>query len=295
MKQPELIDNQLYLLKILLPLFAALIFIVNGLFFHFPGNDYLPAEAYFCLLSLLLMSWGCRLLFDAGHRLVWIVDAVLQTLFMMFLIGLAANAIQLTPFQPIDLQILKIEQGLSIKLQALLEFTKAHPGMKYWLILVYSSLTVQLILLPLLLIVLNQKTLLKEYWFLMFATTLIGFGFYYFFPTLAPASVLEPSLFDEEQLATGLKFRQIHQGIWPSSLSGGLIALPSFHVIWAWIIVYALRPWPWLALIVALINTLLTLSCVLLGWHYPLDILGSLIVLALGYFWLKTASQVRLC
>ena len=76
-------------------------------------------------------------------------------------------------------------------------------------------------------------------YFLFITTALIGFTFYYFFPTTAPASIVNSPFFSEG-LAVGF-----------------LILLP--------------------------INGLLMASCLLLGWHYAIDILGAFLVIFLSH------------
>jgi membrane-associated phospholipid phosphatase len=132
----------------------------------------------------------------------------------------------------------------------------------------------------------------------MCSSLLIGFIVYYFFPTTAPASVLHSDYFIKEQLATGLKFTQIHQYIQPTTLDGGLIAFPSFHVIWAWLCLYLIRSWFVVFYVFLFINILLIFSCVMLGWHYFLDIILSFLILLFCHYLLaltinRTASGAR--
>jgi len=121
-----------------------------------------------------------------------------------------------------------------------------------------------------------------EFYFLLLVSMIIGFVFYYFFPTMAPSSVIDSPYFLEEQRATALKFSQIHHYLQPTTIEGGLIAMPSFHVIWAYLCLYALRGWPILCGILFPVNCLLALACILLGWHYPIDLVGSIVVILMS-------------
>lgn len=205
----------------------------------------------------------------------------------MALIAFATNAVQFTPFSPIDETIMKFESSIHIDLLGIMTWTAQHPHFKKTLVLIYNTLPYQMSILPLLLLGMGHFTRLKAYYFLLLFSLLLGFLFYYFFPTTAPASQISSDLFATEQIATGAKFSQIHQHISPTTIDGGLIAFPSFHCIWALLCVYLLIPWPVACLILFCLNLLLILSCVLLGWHYPSDILGSLIVLLLSYLSFK--------
>ena len=156
--------------------------------------------------------------------------------------------------------------------------------------LIYQSIIYQLICLPLIMILFKRFQLVREYYFLLVSTLLIGFVFYYFFPTTAPASTIDSPYFLMMQKATGLKFQQIHHNIPPTTLDGGLIALPSFHVVWAYLSIYLLRGWPIFCWLLFPINGLLALSCVLLGWHYPIDLIGSAVVIILAHALLHFCS-----
>ncbi|MGL5741085.1 MAG: phosphatase PAP2 family protein [Legionella sp.] len=205
----------------------------------------------------------------------------------MSLIAFTTNAVQLTPFPTIDRSIITLEKYFHINMKAILIWTNDHPQLKYVLGVIYDILTLQMTILPLLIIVTCRFHLIREYYFHLLCTTLIGFGFYYFFPTTAPASVIHSSLFSPEQLDTGIKFRQIHHYIHPSTIDGGLIAFPSFHTIWAILCVNLLREWIVSCVLLLINNLLLIASCVLLGWHYLSDIIGAFILLFISYCLLK--------
>jgi membrane-associated phospholipid phosphatase len=147
-------------------------------------------------------------------------------------------------------------------------------------------------ILPLFVIFTGRFYLIRKYYFYLLCTALIGFGFYYFFPTTAPASVFNHSLFFQEQIDTGLKFKQIHQFMSPTTNNGGLIALPSFHMIWAILCVNLIKKWTIPYVVLSIVNLLLISSCVLLGWHYITDIVGGLIVLLISYYLFKH-SQIE--
>ena len=153
----------------------------------------------------------------------------------------------------------------------------------------YNTLPYQMSYIPMLIIASGRTKYIREYYFLFLISAIIGFSFYYFFPSTAPASIIKSNYFSTAQYATSLKFMQIHQHIQPTTIDGGMIALPSFHTIWAWFCLYLLRGWPVVFFIMLPVNLLLVASCVLLGWHYPMDILGGIVVILLShglYFYL---------
>ncbi|HBD9376085.1 TPA: phosphatase PAP2 family protein, partial [Legionella pneumophila] len=241
---------------------------------------------------ILLNYIGMILVFGKNNRVTRSGLELINFFVVMSIIALATNAVQLTPFPPIDKQIIKLEAQLGINMVSILEWTNKYQFFKYLLAIIYDTLPYQMSILPLCVIVSGRFYILKDYYFLLLSTTLLGFTFYYFFPTTAPASEIQNSLFAPEQIATGLKFYQIHHYIQPTTIEGGLIALPSFHTIWAILCVYLIKDWFIPCLLLSIINVLLILSCVLLGWHYPVDILTAIILVGLSYY-LLTLVKVK--
>ncbi len=272
-------------LIVALSLFA---FLVNHLFYDYPGNNYFPDNVILLAILLGLFSLGIRICFTKESSLYRISWELLYLFGVMAIIALATDAVQLTPFPPIDRTILNLEAKIHVDMSAIVRWINNYPELKRLLNFIYDSLAYQMSVIPLVVIFTCRFHLLREYYFYLVCTTLLGFSFYYFFPTTAPASVLDPSLFSIDQIATGLKFQQIHQHTLPTTNAGGLIALPSFHAIWAILCVNLLKEWRILWGILAVINTFLIASCVLLGWHYCIDIIGSIIILLISY-WLKNS------
>ena len=220
-----------------------------------------------------------RYYLDKTHYFCKLIQAVLSIYIVMGAIGLLTNAVQFTPFPPIDKYVIAFEHSLHIDMSQIVAWTAKHTWLQKKLAEIYDSLPYQMSILPVVIAIFGQFDKLREYLCLMLISTIIGFEFYYFFPTTAPASNLYSPFFSPEQLATGIKFTEIHNHLSPSTIEGGMIALPSFHVIWAWLCVYLVRGYKFLFILLLPINLVLVLSCVLLGWHYPSDVLGSLIVI----------------
>ena len=53
-----------------------------------------------------------------------------------------------------------------------------------------------------------------------------------FYPRCGSANIDPDSLFYTVQVENHLKFWQMHHGQTPSTINGGLITFPSFHVLW---------------------------------------------------------------
>ncbi len=280
---------------ILLIALSTLAFVVNHSVYHYLGNNYFPPQALFSFVTLSLLYSGFRLqlgIHATPTRMAW---EALYFFFMMGLLALATNAAQYTPYLTIDGQILALEAACHIHMQEILAWTQAHSWLKPYLEFCYDALPYQMAYIPLLVILTGRFDLLKEYYFLLIVSAIMGFTFYYFFPTTAPASMLNSNYFTLSQNATHLKFSQIHHHQQPTTLNGGLIALPSFHVIWAWFCVYLIREWRIAVVILLPMNSVLAVSCVLLGWHYTFDLVGSGLVIIISHrlYHLQTKHSQR--
>jgi hypothetical protein len=280
------LNRYLFLLSGLILFLASLSFLINSFSYKFPGNNYFPAQTPVIAIIILLTYTGLVILFGRENRASRSCIEIFYFFIIMALIALATNAVQLTPFPPIDMEILRFESFININLIAVMEWTNSHPILKSILAITYDTLPYQMSILPVCVIFSGRLSLLRDYYFLLLATTLIGFLIYYFFPTTAPASVLNSPLFSPEQIATGFKFNQIHNHMIPTTNEGGLIALPSFHTIWALLCINLLKEWTIACALLLLVNCILIASCVLLGWHYPIDIAFAFIIAGFSYYWL---------
>ncbi|MFC3909289.1 phosphatase PAP2 family protein [Legionella dresdenensis] len=272
--------------KTVLYLFAVVLLIsiaclaVNHYVYQFPGNNYLPEAGLSAGIVLLLCVLGAKVLFTSNnHYLIQLTTILCIYYSTLISIILLTNAVQYTPFAPIDPFLIAIGSKIGIDMTAIVYWTTNHDLLKRVLSAAYDSLPLQLTLVPVALALIQRPERVQEFCCLVLISAIIGFSFYYFFPTTAPASNMASSLFSIEQYATGIKFHEIHNYIQPSTLAGGLIALPSFHIIWAWFCTYLVRDYAILFAILLTTNSVLAFSCVLLGWHYPVDIFGSILII----------------
>lgn len=260
--------------------------LINLFYFNYYGNNYLPENYPIIGIILILIILGCKLQFGNNHYSYQIAKEVFNFFLIMSGIAIATIAVQFTPFPTIDEQIYSFEQkfyGIDLT-TVIISWTKDQVLLTNSLHLIYDTLPWQMCYIPLFVILKRKFNIMHEYYFLMLLSTLLGFTFYYFYPTKAPASILDPGLFSEAQKATALKFDQIHNYLQPTTLKGGLIAFPSFHTIWGWYCVYILRNWPMLFKISLVVNIILVMACVLCGWHYTFDIIASVIIILISHF-----------
>ncbi len=279
---------------IVLVVLSLIALVYNEFGSNYPGNFYYFPAPLVIELNLLLFFIGFYILLGPTNKFTLRTKEFSIYIPLIACIILATNAVQYTPFEPVDPYLLAFDKFFNIDMHMLLQWTQNHPLLNTILETIYISLSYQIGWLPPLLIMMGYHKLIREHVFLMLVTSTIGFSIYYFFPSTAPASIIDSNLFNEMQKATGLKFYQLHHYIQPTTDEGGMISLPSFHIIWAWLCVYLIRNWPIACSLLAMINIILVISTILLGWHYVIDILGSLVTIVLGhglYHYANTKSK----
>ena len=251
---------------------------------EYPGNNYFSILLFMPSVMIAItyvwyeLYWG---------SLKWPKRFILESMLYLgvaVILTVASIAAQYTPFSPIDNTLIAIERLCHIDLELIINWTNHHPALQRALMSNYDSIYLELYLIPIGVLIVHRYAYVREFCFLLLVTYIIGIIFYYVFPTTGPASILKQASFLDVQYATGLKFWQIHHHIQPSTSDGGLISMPSFHIIWAWLCTYMVRfnrPFFYFLLFY---NAFMTIACVLLGWHYPIDIIGTVITLSLAHW-----------
>lgn len=260
---------------------------VNWLVTGYPGNNYLPSLWYFLapfVLIMLVVAWYAR---DISPRLAMFTRFYTLYFIFSFCLAVILNGIQYSDFATIDAVLVKWDEALGIDTPALIAWTAHHPTLKLLFEIAYSAVSLEVMLLPALLAILHYEKQLNEYLLVLSVVAIVGSLIYYFFPTAAPVSVYNSDYFLSFQHDTVLKFRQIHSYIQPTTKEGGMIAFPSFHVIWALMCAWVLREKWWLFLPIALINFIAIVSTVMLGWHYLVDVISAVFIAFLGVFFVK--------
>lgn len=288
------LDQSNITLALCLFIVASSLLLGNQLSFHYTTVNYLPNHAGSTFLLLCLLTLGSSIHWGRTAHLTVSLYFLCQFYVVLLLIAYLTNAVQTTPFAPIDPWLLKLDRQLGYSTLGVLAFIKAAPILDHALSFAYACMAPELALVPCLLALQREFETLKRLYFMLLTTALIGFLGYYFWPTTAPASVLHSPLFSPEQQATGLKFYALHQRQPIYSTAGGLIAMPSFHIIWACLCQYAVNRLPYIRYILGLLNLLLIAACIGLGWHYAVDLFGSLLTLLLGYLLLRAVLKAPL-
>lgn len=192
-----------------------------------------------------------------------------------------------TPFQPIDYFLVKMDTAIGIDTPRLMMWTYHHPLLQKILTISYNTIQYQIFLIPLLLTTFfSEKKSAQVFYLATMMTALVGCMIYYFFPTVSPAGVYKSGYFTQGEINTALRFSEVHHHLALSASGGGLIAFPSFHVMWALLLTYACRTLSGFVFYpLVMLNVLLIASTVLLGWHYGVDVIAAFaLVVAALYF-----------
>ncbi|UPT74607.1 MAG: phosphatase PAP2 family protein [Elusimicrobiota bacterium] len=207
--------------------------------------------------------------------------------------GVLTTGIQYTPFPRIDHALARWDAALGWDTVSVLAWLAERPGLRRFLAYVYNSTELQLVLAPFVAAWAHDKRRLRVLLYATVYSSFIGSLFYYFFPSSGPAGVFDSPHFMAVQRLTHLKYEQVHNFQPVTTLLGGLIAFPSFHVAWSGLATYAALPYRRLFILAAALNAVVVASTVLLGWHYLVDVPAG-IALAAGALWAGELTHRRL-
>ena len=282
-------EDKLLLGLLLLSTVIGLIYILGNVFTHqYPNTGYLSWQ-WFVQVPLFL-GLGIFSLFARKHspRMAFLTWTYSIYFFMVMALSTLMLGIETTPFQAIDPLLVKADLLLGFHQLAVLNWTYAHHWILNTFNFCYSMMGIELGLFPIILALMMQKKAVKVYLLTQVLAALIGFSIYYFFPTTAPASMFMDPHFALQQHDTFIKFFEIHHHLPITTTQGGLIAFPSFHVIWSVLLAYAFKDKKYLFYPIAIFNAIIIASTVFLGWHYLTDVIGGFAVSALAIWMAET-------
>lgn len=274
-------ETQLYFLGILLSCGLASIFIlINHLFFHYTGAFYIPLIWLLISPFVLLFLIVALCTKDITPRMSFFTKTYTTYFFLFLGLSVMTTGVQYTPFPLIDKYLVMIDQWMGFYTLPVLNWTYAHPAIHTVFTYCYSSLGLELVFLPLILAALMDKSAIRIYFLSLVISYLIGMSIYYFLPTAGPTLIFHSPHFLVVQHDTFLKFFEVHHRLLLTTTEGGLIAFPSFHVIWACFMIYLCRHHRWLFYPILLLNLGVIAATVFLGWHYLTDLISGVLLAA---------------
>lgn len=275
---------------------AAIFASVNDLSTHYLGNKYLPSHSLW-LLPYFLCSTALGLYYRHKNvRIGNFIKGSVISLICLIACGTTASSIQFTPFSTIDPTLVNIDnQWLHLDTPKIVDWTFSHPFFAHLLNDCYLFLQAEVIIVFFTLAALKSDRRFNQYVTTVLISWIIGTLIYYFWPTIGPAAMFNNPHFAISQYNTILKFNQIHHYLTVTTMDGGMIVFPSFHVIWAALIIYAFYGCRyWIFAPVVIINLLIIASTVLLGRHYLTDVIGGLVIVASSIYLNRYLNQLSL-
>ena len=261
---------------------AVVLCVLNARGPAYTGATYFP-RLFVIPFITAVNAWltGARVEARDGTPKPWLTDLGLYALAMLGLSALV-QGIQYTPATPIDPALLRWDKALGWDTARCLDWVAARPHLRWVLDRVYESTDLQLALAPLLPLLAGDRRRSRVFLHAMVYATLLGCMFYRFWPSSGPASMIGSRHWLWVQRATYMKYSQVHSWSPVTTIWGGMIAFPSFHVAWAALTCYAAAGdrrvlWP-----VALLNAAVVASTLALGWHYLVDLPAGLALAGLA-------------
>ena len=272
-------DRIIFILLFILAALSLLYSSYNQIVNNYQGNHYLPTFGFYLIPFFVFSTMVGLFSKTQAPKIASFFRGYGIILLTLCIFGLTANTIQLTPFKTIDTTLIAIDSWFGFSTPGIMNWTYQHLNLANFLNLCYDSLPYEVFLTPWLLVLIGNKKQFDKYACACLISWLIGTSIYYFFPTIGPASALSDSFFNPSQFNTILKFNEIHQYQPVTTLDGGLIVFPSFHVIWAALIIYAFNNYRfYISIPIWIVNILIIASTVLLGRHYAIDVVGGIII-----------------
>lgn len=282
----ERLDREIMIILVLISaqfLVGLTLLFINGLTYDYKGVDYFNHTYQNASIPTILYLAAVIYFKDHLPQRIRLVVMTFGLYFLALDAGLLlAQGIQITPFPTIDQQLLTFDRWLGIDQVAWMSTVHHIPWLRTVLIWGYNSLVPELMILPMLVAILGHEKRIVIFLVAMLISYLIGTLIFYFFPTTAPASVLHSPYFTFEEHDTYIKFFEMHHHLKLTTTDGGLIAFPSFHIVWGVLMIYLSRARWWLFIPILLWNIVLMSSTVLLGWHYIADVFGGIAVASIG-------------
>jgi hypothetical protein len=258
---------------------AAAMSAVNAAVFRYVGCGYFPRLFAPLPIAAGMCAWVGCVGRGRARETELLVDLSLYALVTVAMAALTTGA-QYTPFHPIDASLARWDAALGVDGPAILHWTASHPRLRYFLASCYESTDLQLALAPFAAALAPDRRRRRVLIHAMTYSLLAGMLFYYFFPSSGPAGVYTSPDFLPIQRWTSQKFALVHSFQAGATIAGGMVAFPSFHVVWSALIVDAARARRWLFWPALALNAIVIASTLLLGWHFLVDVFAGLALAA---------------
>ncbi|MCX7126084.1 MAG: phosphatase PAP2 family protein [Gammaproteobacteria bacterium] len=228
------------------------------------------------------------------QRMLLIWKAIAMLCISLAILEVSNTAILTTPFPTEDYFLRHVDRMLNFHLLPILHFVHQHPEINNGIWNLYYSLLVVIHFLPIFLAFFEKQKVIYHYYCSFVISIIIGYFICYFFPTMSsPAAIYPHQYFTPFQLNTVHQFQLEHlHHIIHFSLVGGIVSFPSYHAIWAALVVYFLWSYQWIKYLALIYGILILLMAILTGWHYFFDLIGGLCVAVISIYFAKRLLRI---
>jgi hypothetical protein len=196
----------------------------------------------------------------------------------------------------IDPTLIQLDQALGYHWPGLIAWMAQYPALSQALGYVYHSSLPQILLTIVLLAALSRDLVLHRFLLVGIVTLVVAVAIWWVIPSVGPSAFQQ--IPEADRIATGLYYNPAYgeflRGlveVGPARISPevitGVVAFPSYHMVMALMVVWFTRGTV-AFLPAALINTAMIPATLSHGGHHLVDLVGGLVVFALGV-WLPTA------
>lgn len=177
-----------------------------------------------------------------------------------------------------DAVFARMDRALGFNVPAIAGWVGSHP---MWRLISDRSYDVLYLLLPLAMFlpgILGKREAAEQFVVANAAAFLMSFPIFTLLPAIGPwaGSAYAGNV---GQRAVEASILALHSGSKTAAVVG-VVCFPSFHVIWAVLSAWSLRPIPILRIVGGLMAALVAISTVTTGWHYVVDVIAGFAVAA---------------
>jgi hypothetical protein len=197
-----------------------------------------------------------------------------------------------------DDRFAQFDAALGIQVPDVLAVMRQYPALASFLEASYGLLTLLITLAVMVPPLCGRMDRAKEFALGVTVSALISMPTFAALPAVGPWVHYQysPSPEQDRCMKTLLELKSAEPFAMDLAYADGLICFPSFHAILAVLAAMALRSTPYLRWPAALLACLIVVSTVTTGWHYLIDVLGGLVVVAASlsvahvYLWLESGN-----
>lgn len=250
--------------------------LVTRLNLIFPPKDFArPA-----LVATLLAAFGFYYHKNGTTSFVICLHGLAHVVVYTAIYTVVMYALATTGAPTVDAKLMAGDAAIGIHVPDIVAWTRSHPSLHDGLFTIYNSLSIQTAFVVVLLGFTADRLNLEDYVLQFMISTVIAVAVFAIAPANGPCVE-----YDYEGTAAQMGYvhhlNELRSGerttvTWRDA--EGLITFPSFHTTWAILLAWSCRRRRYLNVIMWLLNGIVVLSTVALGWHYGVDVPGGILL-----------------